>query len=307
MKKLMRVVSMWFVLFILLIPSAVVFAAQDYRVESNLKYKFNKSDEFEKTDYSLQLGYYLKPVDVGNHPLAEAAFLERIGDVTVEGALNALDDDDGSVYDGSSYGLKLRYAMPNQKWTLTGAYWVEKDDYDDSSIIDEGTINQYQIGAGLYLSDGFWAELGYIHNQRELTARTSMISFDDNTQEQFYVSIKWVKELMNSKAINVMGSIGRTEYDDNENDDGTSMLYLLNADYYFTPKLSLGVELGTVHFDNYTTGNDTSDMDVDVYGIRTRWFLCHHFSLMGEYLHTAHRDDSDDDSDSYSISCALRF
>ena len=94
MKQLMRVVSMWFVLFLLLLPSAVVFAAQDYRVESNLKYKLYKSGEFEQTDYSLQLGYYLKPVDVGNHPLAEAAFLERIGDVTVEGALNALDDDE---------------------------------------------------------------------------------------------------------------------------------------------------------------------------------------------------------------------
>lgn len=262
--------------------------------------------------------YYFAPVKTDNHPLREAAFLEKSSSVSL--AYSYVKETEEYLYRSSSF----RYQS------------TDTDKFSSVAAAAESYFFNKLIYVGAYASHGeskySTTEETFYTNSPSLNSRETYSSKDSDDQWRFNLGVapidglliwsefskdvhvnhswnlnaKYVLEFKGS-ALNLQGGVGQdaiaflggaTIYPANlkSNFSGFDNLdidaaYIL-GDYYFDNTFSLG--LGATHADAKEYELD------DTYMIRTQKFFNNSFSLLAQYV-------IEETQDSYSIGASIRF
>lgn len=186
--------------------------ASDYRVELGGQYV-----DFDFTEaWGADATIHFEPVQTGNGPLAEAAFLSRASNV---GFAYLREDDDN--FDISSIGTEI-YAG---NFYLAASY---------SRFSNGFELNDYGIRVGMMLGQNTRATVGY---------NRSEFPFDFNL-DSYTVGLKHVMMLAGNTALNLEGEAGIVD------DSGSDLIYSFQADYYFSPSFSLGARYSGIESDD---------------------------------------------------------
>jgi hypothetical protein len=292
--------------------------AESYQFEGNTHYANTKYDYFKRYDAdmaSISGVYYFSPVKTDNHPLQEAAFLEKNSSLSLAYLSSKLSYDyyyDDSLYNIESHDTSKYSAaiLAVDSYLLDGFLYMggfiardEMKDANYSKVIykttpnlnhsgtteEKETENSWRVNVGLAPINGLlvWSEF-----QKDI-----------DVNDSWNVNAKYVMEFDGS-AFNVQAGYGYnssaslipvTIYPANMKLNFTGMdedklitSYIL-GDYYFDNTFSLG--LGAI---NNNANND------DVYMVRARKFFTESFSAQAAYI-------KDTDVDNYSVGISLRF
>jgi hypothetical protein len=274
--------------------SNTVLGQDVYRVETSANYfELEEDSDLEITLYGLTASIYFNPVDVGKHPLAEAAFLERIGSVSLAAAIMEYDFGFGVEADGSVFGVGVTYAQPNQPFYARGAFVTRDSDFDPP-LEGEISEDEFEVALGVFLKDGLLVGFEYGHFKGDLSI--DGIWSEELEKDKFGIGTKWVHELENGTAVNLEASVAIEDTDDR--DDGSNTIVGVAGDFYVNPRTSIGAGFAL----------NTGDYDADegeTFQVRFRTFLDPRFSVGASF--TKFLADDDNDSQSIGVSLSLRF
>jgi len=229
------------VMYILIFCINFVYAQESYRTEISANYSnLREQDNDETNIYSASADLYFAPVNTSNHPLAESAFLERIGSFSLFGGHG---EGEGSSFDskGPFYGVSLTVRKPQLPFTFRALYRKTEVDFDiQEDENQERDTDSYFLGIGYFIKPAFWGEFQYSHSKSETTFSGS--SLETSSKSHFYgVSAKFVKELPDSTAYNITGTAGVLRFD-KDGDKGSNIIVTVSGDYYFNRQISVGAD-----------------------------------------------------------------
>lgn len=292
--------------------------AESYQFEGDANYANTKYDYFKGSNAdmaSISGVYYFSPVKADNHPLQEAAFLEKNSSLSLTYLSSKLSYDysyDDNIYNIESHDTSKYSAaiLAVDSYLLDGFLYIggfiardEEKDTSYSKVIykttpslnHSGTTeekeneNTWRVNLGLAPTNGLlvWSEL-----QKDI-----------DVNDSWNVNAKYVMEF-DGRALNFQAGYGY-----NSNSTFTSLTiypasmklnfasteeyrvvtsYIL-GDYYFDNTFSLG--LGAI---NNNANND------DIYMVRAKKFFTESFSAQAAYI-------KDINVDNYSVGISLRF
>lgn len=300
MKYIFKAGFMGFMCFASIMFTSMAYGQQTYQVEASAAYlSWEDDDDNEEKLYGLELAFHPEPVDVGGHPLAEAAFMERIGNVSVFVGRDELDFGSGIEADGPTFGMQILYAQPGQP-IVAQLYFIKARADFDAPVQADMSTDTYGLGIGTYISDGLRVTLNYESTETEASIWGSVF---EKEHDRYNIDVKWVKELAKSSAINLMGEIAIDRFDTEtptETDDGSNTIFGVSADYYLNPYVSLGGGL------EINTGDD-EEYEGESIEARFRAFLHPQFSVGVEYEHFSADNEDVEDDDTIVIVLAARF
>ncbi|NIB41767.1 putative porin [Pseudomaricurvus alkylphenolicus] len=144
-------------------------AANPYQAEVGAEYTDVSSNDFFGDGRSLELygTYYLNPVEAGEYPLSEAAFVSRASGISA--LLNEQQVDAPSNFlsgDADAQGLALSgwYVHPESGWLIFGSISREESDYQTEEI----EADAYSLSVGKYLWDTTTLVVGYAHKDEDI-------------------------------------------------------------------------------------------------------------------------------------------
>lgn len=287
--------------FVSIMFTSMSYGQQTYQVETSaVYYSWEDDDDNKEKLYGLELTFHVEPVKVGGHPLAEAAFMERIGNVSVFAGRDELDFGSGFEADGPRFGILIAYAQPGQPIVAQLHFITAEADFDTPLRGDDTSTDTYGFGIGTYISDGLRVTLNYESTEMEVSIWGSVF---EKELDRYNIDVKWVKELAKSRAINLLGGIAINRFDTKtptETDDGSNTIFEISADYYLNPYVSLGGGL------EINTGDD-EEYEGESIEARFRAFLHPQFSVGVEYEHFSADNEDVEDDDSIGIVLAARF
>jgi hypothetical protein len=169
------------------------------------------TDELDTSEYSLSGAYYFSGVNTKNHPLAEAAFLEKSSNIYAGWTRSDYDNEDGSV-DVSAIGIDF-YVPDTMLFVGAGVAQVDVDD-----------------GFGDDKDSAWFAKLGITPVDGLLV--WSQFYEDVDISDHWNINTKYVVPLAGENAINL--EAGYEDWDDGDSETRVA------ADYYFSRNFSLG-------------------------------------------------------------------
>lgn len=275
------------------------YAQENFQTEiSAYHYNLEDDNDLEFTANSIILKQHFAPVDTSDHPLAEAAFLERIGSVELLIGIADLQYGygSGSEADGSEYGASITYMEPELPIALQ-AMFVKTDLEFDSPADADMTINAYTLGIGRFLEDGVIFGIEHSHSETELSSP----GFPKYTNEidTYEVAAKYVSDLPDGKAFNVEGTLGFKKYDDGSVDD-TNTIFEVSGDYYFDVKTSIACGL------SINTG-DNKDAEGKEYAIGFNTFMTSNFNIDIGFKKFLADNSKGEDDESFNVTLSARF
>lgn len=237
--------------------TTITYAADStYRAELATNYEqSNIVDEaLDSSAYGIMGAYYFSDVNTANHPLAEAAFIERSSNVYASWSRRDYDDLN-TTFDNSTLGVDF-YVPDTMLFLGAGMAQINVDD---------------NFGAD---NDSFWfAKLGVAPADGLLIWAQVREKLDST--DYWDINAKYVVPLSGDNAINLEATYA-------DFDDGDSRITVA-ADYYFTRRFSLGA--------GYSV-EDISGFDKeDIYELRARLFFSDKFSMQSVYT-TGEYEDS---------------
>lgn len=276
---------------ILLVNSAVLICfcdialAETYQTELNAGLTNTQHPFSDNTDSWLLSGtYYFNSVDVKDHPLAEAAFLERSGnlklmyiyeqrdvDVTVGAYIPSSDPFASSSpfttvseahQTNGIAGATIEVYVPDTIFYVSASY--EQLRYK-LHIPQKGIFQAFDES---YISNGWSANLG-ITPVAGLRVWSEFYE-DQDVKDDWNLQAKYVME-WNGNAINIEGGYQHQK-------DFTD-IYSLGSDFYFDRSFSVGA---TCDYNGGTNRN--------AYGIRSRKFFSENVSLQASYTQSKQAD-----------------
>lgn len=256
--------------------------ANTYRSEINLGYGESDSDFDSSDDYSviLQGTQYFSSVDTTTGPLAEAAFLQKASSFSL---WLANSDYESDWMEGDSYlrRASVTYFIPDSIF-FVGAGVQE---YKYSASYASGIIEGYEGKFSTDWKSQLDATVGIV--PLDGLQVWSKFSDEATVSESWNLNARYVRLLVGERAL----AIGTSYTDDNKYDERSVNI---NAEYYFTPSLSVGVGLARSILEN--SDND----DEDSFSARVRQFITQNASIELNYA-------SSDSSDSWTIGGTVRF
>ncbi|MGM8226024.1 putative porin [Cellvibrio sp. ARAG 10.3] len=275
---------------ITLVLAAEVSTAQTYRSEVRLGYLDSENELFDSDRSAWMAGgsYYFSPVTATNHPLAEAAFLEKASSIDISyirqdwknsGQLQAF----GSTYsyetsfDEKDMGVMVQAFIPDSMFYLAaGVTRSEERSRTISYYMEEGYINPDVETFTDRTNDTQWQGSIGLTPINGLLVWTSIYE-DNEVDKRWDLNAKYVTEIL-GKTVNLESSYNSYE------DDSTQSFA---GDVYFGRTLSIGA--------GYVFGGGS-----DGYQIRARKFFTDKLSANAAFAST-------DDLDAYTLGLALRF
>lgn len=273
---------------IALVLAADLSLAQTYRSEIDLAY--TRMEIIDSPDHvgAVRGTYYFSPVKTANHPLAEAAFLEKANNVS----LSYSHRDGDQSYSYGSYRHEASYTqevinadveifIPNSIFYIAAG--VTRHDVESrftvSSLNTDGTTDIELPTQQASNRDSSW------HGSLGITPVEGLLVWstfyeDVDLDDHWNLNAKYVFD-WSGNAVNIEG-----DYRNNANYDSFSII----SDYYFDSSFSIGAGY------NYV---DTSAVD-DSFLLRTRKFFTENVSINAEYI-------TDDSVDIYTLGISLRF
>ncbi|MFC1235450.1 putative porin [Vibrio sp. F74] len=252
--------------------------AGGYNTEIDATYTTRNFDSQDINSSLLSATYYFQLIDDSKGPLAESSFL------------------------GMSSELSLKYGLVSQEYLDNATTWGIAGKYVSESgfIIGIDYVSKHYeptYGHNAIIDSGFLRIGGYIDDTSTLIAGISTNQNDDVTSNNDYRSTtfaldyKKVFMLENSKALNLYGRFGYTEYQEDNNDSIGSLQ--IGTDYYFNRKLSVGLDLATFGVNPGTGANNEYAYR---YGLQSTYFITQKFSVYGSYRITDFEDVSENEN-----------
>lgn len=268
------------------------YAQDSYQYEAGVDYYTSTDDDdFEVRVYGIRAKAHFSQVNTSGHPLAEAAFLERIGDVELVAGQGDLEAPSAEG-DVSSYTGSVTYMQPGSPITAWIMYDKKEIEADPPTPI-KMTIDTFNIGIGSFLADGL--RVGFNYGQEE----DEIVGVGTTDYDDYEINVKLVSELGGGKAYNVEGSLGVCQFD-NGTTDGSNTILSISGDYYFNERLSLGAGITT------NSGDDTSEEGTAIALNLTNFFTPRFYGAVG-YEKFSASDSTEPDEDSIDIMLSVRF
>tara|TARA_R100000656_G_scaffold63113_1_gene48545 strand:- start:1162 stop:2004 length:843 start_codon:yes stop_codon:yes gene_type:complete len=214
----------------------------------------------------LEGAYYLSPVDTKNHPLAEAAFVEKASSVYIN-LTNYEFKESGDRLDIYHRALGVDFYIPNTIFYVGAGvnqykskYSLPSDESFDAASFSSKWDSSWFIKAGVAPVTGLlvWSEF----------------EEDVDVSEQWNINGKYVIPLAGEQALNIEASYAYQDI------YGASDTIRGAADYYFDRHLSLGAGFVNSSYD----GDEFNDSDTRTdYFIRARNYFTDNASLELSY------------------------
>lgn len=277
-----------------------------FNFEASTGFLNRENDNYEIRDYGLIATSYFKKVALGDHPWAEAAFMEHASNISVPAGIRQIEILDSEDGDGSVLGAEVTYIHPIQPIYANVSFFKTGVEFDTSN--DELSMNEYNLGIGMFIRDNLLIALGYGHEKEEL--KDQALGVYEVKNNLYSVSTKWVNEIGNGTALNLEAGIGLDKYDESFKvgsntlsfKDGSNTVLGVGADYYFNPKMSVGTGLAL---------NTRKDMNVDDEGntfeIRSAIFFNPRFSVRAAFEQFFADNDNSEDEQTISLNLSTRF
>lgn len=218
-------------------------SAQAYQAEVGGTINVVDPDEGDTaTGFALDGTYYFNPVQVKDHPLNEAAFLNRASNI--HGAFSYADNDG---YEVIGIGAGIEYFVPNSDFYLSAGLGHTSEKEDGSEDFDNLT---------------YTAEVGYLPIPGLLLA-VGLAGYDNDVSDD-------VDPTLRAKYVTQVGQFdmnfeAAAQFGDDVNGYG------LGADLYLDKTFSVGLGYA---------GSDADDSD-DVFTLRAKKFFTPQISLEG--------------------------
>lgn len=261
------------------IALAVTSAAHaDYQVEVRGGYLTGDiesgSADADFDSFMLQGTFYFTPVDTSKGPLAEASFIDRASDITVNFQDGEIDGPGGADADIESYGISTRVVL-DQGWLL-------KLGYQDSEIEDLVDGDVWNVGVGKYIAENTTLTLNYLQGEA-----------DDMDVDAYGLNLEHLFLLANDQALRL--DVGYTQADPDDADEID--LWNLGATFYFNRNISVNA--------NYSLA-DSNEVELENWSIGAEWFINNQVAVSLSYLE-AEEDENNLEADGFVISGRFRF
>ncbi len=266
---------------------AVVFAQDSYRAEAGAGYITSEDDSNIEMNMPIVFAtFHFDEVNTSGHPLAEAAFLERIGSI---GFMLGEGDIEGSVNGDVSYLVAdLTYMKPDTPYFAEVTLFKTEIEVPGQTI----DVDDIALEAGMFLADTLRVSLTYFTGETETFGQTM-------DSDGFGANVKFVKKHENGKACNLEGRVERTSNEFASLDESNTIISLL-ADHYFNEKTN--IELG------YTINSgDDKDVEGDTLSLGVRHFFTPKFYGELYYDKFSADDATTDDEDEWLVAVSARF
>lgn len=274
-------------------------AANAYQTEVNASYENTDLDENDVDTFGIAGTYYIKPVNVGNAPLAEAAFLNKASNISLAYVNASLDEEENVL------GINVKSEIDLDVVGLAGELYVPDSQFYVSAAVNHTKSTVKSSAAGISASEdddgtGYAVEVGYL----PMTGLLLAVGATDMSESASPV------QMMKTGFVYGWGSAGVTGEDtaatlrakyvtavgsNNINLEsqiliGDETAYRLAGDFYIDPTLSIGASFA-----------DTTEDDSDsIFGVRVQKFLTPVAAVGLGYSTT-------DGADSFGINGTFRF
>lgn len=288
--------------FFLILGVEVIYAQDSYQTEISAGYsRWDDEDDNKTTTYDISAKLHFLPVNTVEHPLAEAAFLERIGNVQlhVGKAEYKSDSTIDMEANGPLYGATLTYAKPDLPVVLQAQYAKIQLEFE-SPLDGDLTSDVYGFGIGYFLDKSLLAGIQYSHSETDTKIKYLTFSSETTSKKDNYaLAAKFVREQSDGTAYNLEGSIGIEQFDD-ESDDGSNTIFVVSGDYYLNREVSLGAGFGL------NTGDD-KDNEGKAVRLDFNAFLTSQFAVnIGVEKFIADNDEGED-ANTFNVGVKVRF
>lgn len=253
----------------LLSALAVTGTAHAYQAEVGASAAYVDPDRGSSgSEFGVNGTYYFNPVQTRNSPLAEAAFLDRASNVSVQASFA-----DRGETDDNTYGIAAEVFIPNSDFYVSGN--VSQNEQERINFLGQ----KYDFDTTYY-----GAEVGYLAAPGLLIA-AGLKGYDNDNDDGVDPTIraKYVTSLSNGKNINLEAGAAFGDLDE----------FNVAADYYIDKTLSVGA-------DYYN--NDVSDRSE--FGITARKFFNQQVSLEGR---VGFGEQYNNDYNSFGLAAKYRF
>jgi hypothetical protein len=279
---------------VLIFISTAAFSEEQYRSEVSI---YHQRTDYEfggrALDNGVSAAFFLEPVKTGDHPYAEAAFLEKIGSWNL--SAGQTDYRAGTVKgDGPYFEAALNYTTPDFPLVITPSFGMSSSDYTGSFLAGMDN-NYYGLAVGKFLSYGLFARVGYSYSK---TTYDYIPAPDENSiYHAYYLYAKYVKETGGGTAINLETSLTRVQFSDDIS-SGNLYPFSFAVDYYFARSFSAGVGIQVV--------NDDSS-DGKTYSANIKNFITPSLFLQASYDHYLDDQDGQFDYKNFTLTASARF
>ncbi len=279
-----------------LIGITVADATEQYQTEISAFYsRTDGSQDSRTTSYGISGEVFFAPVNTEEHPYAEAAFLERIGSVSITAAkeefkVNSLEAD------GPLGSIGVNLSQPG--FPLVAQFMYTRSRVDFNGIFD-GFVNKtnvYDARLGKYFAKTLLAGVEYSYGTSEVTF-TGFPSITARSRD-YGLFAKYVYELSDYKEISFEATIGKSTIGNQEIARNTNES--INVDYFFNKSFSIGVG-----FQN-SSGTDEL-IEGKTYSANVRYFIGPHFSVQAIYDSFRNSNVDQENDHTYNLILAARF
>jgi hypothetical protein len=256
-------------------------AGSDGEFQSEASYGFSKFDLGDGVDGKTQaliFTRYFLPVDTDEHPLVEAAFLERASSMTLYLADGEIAVDSQSV-GMETVALEVNLAQASSPYTVGLILSMGSGDVENS----DATLREGFAALGLG-----WYVMRNLRVGATLASMDSLVAANRESVNDYAHSYgfngKWVQSVGATNAIGVEAEYVRERL---EGDSGKSKGYAVDAiaRYYLTRSVGAGVVL------EKTSNNEAGD--TQTFGATLRAFFNDQLSVELEFAKTTGEDDAE--------------
>ncbi len=267
-----------------------VYAQDSYQAEVSAKYYSSEDDDnIEYKIYGVNAEVYFSKVDTTGHPLAEAAFLERIGSIEV---IAGIEEYKNVEADGPLYGVGATFMNPKLPIAFQASFITSKLEFDSPSDGD-ATKELYEFGFGYFVTDRLIAVLKYGYSEVEQPIPGV------KEYNNYELSAKYVRVLADGTAFNIEGGLVLRQFDDGT-EDGSNTIFNVLCDYYINQKVSIGAGF------EINTGDYKGD-EGKTFAMDFKAFVLPRISINAGFEKFLADNDGGADKESLQVTLSARF
>lgn len=265
-------------------------------------------DEKDKTKTNLiMLNQYFAPVNTSNHPLAEAAFLERVGSFGLFFGESKTEFEPRISFDGLIYGGTLTLLQKQNPFAFRATYLKSDQEYDPPINADE-VVDFYNLEVGFFIREGFMIGIGYRYREGDLDVLAPGTPFSVSVEsDQYTLATKFVSPIGGGRFINLEAEFVQEEEKTTTKNvtlsgpaDTTNKTIAVSADFYFNRRVSLGGGFAS------NTGDDKDQVGTTL-SANARAFITPNFAVSASFDQFSAENTAAEDEEGFTFAFLVRF
>jgi hypothetical protein len=274
------------------VPLATASGSHAYKYEIAGSYLKSDSDTIDGNALFGSLEYYFQAVNVRDHPLREAAFLEKTGSINLSYSIseNKIKNSDYESREKSP-SIGATYITDNSGFIISASY--SKSDYDATpdEVANNSESRSIEIALGKYLTDSTTIRIHY--RNTDYRQKYSDSTLDEHTLS-YAISFKTVQPF----GTTFYGIESVIDQDNGNSANGDSLKFAISGYYFLSRATSVDLSYSMTSRDN--------DADFKTYGISVEHFFTPMFAIGTGYERSS-LDNSSLDADCIVANMTARF